>query len=394
MWNYVAPLAGAAVAGLVMLAGDLIGSGSTYATPRVGTLTGGASGTIIARNGASLAFSADETDGDVASSGNLRHLNAQKMMAFRNSAGDGDRTALESVGNSLLLGVSADASGMVDSVSIAGSSEVSLFVTSPTTPVLKVVETSVAINAGLPLRFVNGSAALPDAGLIRVPNNTTIVAARNALNSANIVLLSTNASNQAFFGPSTTFTTVLQGVDLYLATGGATRAYVSSASFRLTVALGLDNGTLTGNLAAVGDIRAQNNTTIIAARNAANDANLAILATDGSNNIYVGRLAGGGSTGNNLFLTAGGATFLDIGSGNVLTIRVNGTAAAVVGSTELQVNSNSIKMGTGASTPTITTGSGAPGSAANNGSFYLRTDGASSTTAYVRIAGNWVPLLN
>lgn len=43
-----------------------------------------------------------------------------------------------------------------------------------------------------------------------------------------------------------------------------------------------------------------------------------------------------------------------------------------------------------ASTPTITSGTGAPTATSEpDGSIYLRTDGAAATTIYVRAAGAW-----
>ena len=47
-------------------------------------------------------------------------------------------------------------------------------------------------------------------------------------------------------------------------------------------------------------------------------------------------------------------------------------------------------IGTAFGAPTITSGTGAPSAAEPNGSIYLRTDGASATTLYVRAAGAWV----
>lgn len=48
------------------------------------------------------------------------------------------------------------------------------------------------------------------------------------------------------------------------------------------------------------------------------------------------------------------------------------------------------KVESGAGGPTITSGSGAPSASEPNGSIYLRTDGSTSTTLYVRISGSWV----
>lgn len=50
---------------------------------------------------------------------------------------------------------------------------------------------------------------------------------------------------------------------------------------------------------------------------------------------------------------------------------------------------NSIRIG-GSGAPTITSGAGAPASSEPNGSLYLRTDGSTATTLYVRISGAWV----
>lgn len=40
--------------------------------------------------------------------------------------------------------------------------------------------------------------------------------------------------------------------------------------------------------------------------------------------------------------------------------------------------------------PTVTSGSGAPSASEPNGSLYLRTGGAAATTLYLRISGAWV----
>ena len=43
-----------------------------------------------------------------------------------------------------------------------------------------------------------------------------------------------------------------------------------------------------------------------------------------------------------------------------------------------------------ATSPTLTSGSGAPSATEPNGSLYLRTGGAATTTLYARISGAWV----
>ena len=44
-----------------------------------------------------------------------------------------------------------------------------------------------------------------------------------------------------------------------------------------------------------------------------------------------------------------------------------------------------------ATSPTLTGGSGAPSATEPNGSVYLRTNGSSASTLYVRVSGAWVP---
>lgn len=43
-----------------------------------------------------------------------------------------------------------------------------------------------------------------------------------------------------------------------------------------------------------------------------------------------------------------------------------------------------------ATSPTVTSGSGAPSASEPNGSLYLRTGGAAATTLYARVSGAWV----
>jgi hypothetical protein len=43
-----------------------------------------------------------------------------------------------------------------------------------------------------------------------------------------------------------------------------------------------------------------------------------------------------------------------------------------------------------ATSPTVTSGSGAPSASEPNGSVYLRTNGAAANTLYMRISGAWV----
>jgi hypothetical protein len=44
-----------------------------------------------------------------------------------------------------------------------------------------------------------------------------------------------------------------------------------------------------------------------------------------------------------------------------------------------------------ATSPTVTSGSGAPSASEPNGSLYLRTNGGAASTLYARISGAWAP---
>jgi hypothetical protein len=102
----------------------------------------------------------------------------------------------------------------------------------------------------------------------------------------------------------------------------------------------------------------------------------------GATSVNIGASAGSsrtvginGTTTVNGSLTATGATQLNS------TLGVNG---AITGSSTVQ--GTSFIFGSG---PTFAVGSGAPGTSPSNGSLYVRTDGANTTTLYARSGGTW-----
>lgn len=152
------------------------------------------------------------------------------------------------------------------------------------------------------LAFGTNAAA---SGYVRAPSNTNVVTARRADNGADLILVSTDGSNNALFGDFTNvqaarlwggsssgistgsnsdYAVVSSGAGMMVHTGGSDTATFTSASLKITTPLALQ-GT---NVAGSGDIRAANNTTIIAYRNAANNANLIALSTDNTNAITLG----------------------------------------------------------------------------------------------------------
>jgi hypothetical protein len=141
-----------------------------------------------------------------------------------------------------------------------------------------------------------GAVAL--SGNIAVKNNTKVIVARNAADSADLELLRTDTSNGAWFGAGAAFFVIgddtnASGGSYYkvalgtvhdFQTGGGSRVSISGESLKAKVPVALQGTTV----AASGDVRAANNTTIAAARNAANSGDLEVLSTDANDNVKVG----------------------------------------------------------------------------------------------------------
>jgi hypothetical protein len=98
------------------------------------------------------------------------------------------------------------------------------------------------------------------AGILRVPNNTYAVSARNAANAADVDMIKVNASDYIEFGASVAAFTLAGNI-----TGGANA---------LTFSTGYVQFNTGSNPASAGALRFANNTVIGAARNAANAADI------------------------------------------------------------------------------------------------------------------------
>lgn len=98
-------------------------------------------------------------------------------------------------------------------------------------------------------------------------------------------------------------------------------------------------------------------------------------------------------------ITVGGANNagvqIDVPTGQTVAARVNSTAVVTVSGSAVTASQVVVAPSfqlTDGSGPTISTGAGAPASTPADGSFYLRNNGTSATTAYVRAAGAWSAL--
>lgn len=143
-------------------------------------------------------------------------------------------------------------------------------------------------------------------GYIRLPNATTVIAARNAANTSDIICMSTNSSNGLLLGCDASFANLVSTIYLQ-ATTSATVA-VNNQTFI----------SLTGSnpAGAIGLYRAPNATTVIASRNAANSADIGLISTNNSNSLFVGSdNALGNRASVTEILSAGDILILNAGAG-------------------------------------------------------------------------------
>lgn len=139
--------------------------------------------------------------------------------------------------------------------------------------------------------FVAFGATPAASGNVRFANSSGFVAARNAANTADITVLSTDANNNVTLGGSNA-----KGVLMF---SGATTVA------RLQALTGTDFVQFGATSALSGYVRADNNTTIATARNAANTGDITILASSSANQVILGSSS---------FATVvnGSAVFLDV----------------------------------------------------------------------------------
>lgn len=143
--------------------------------------------------------------------------------------------------------------------------------------------------------FVSIGATPATSGGVRLSVNS-FVRSRDNGNTANQDVVGLNTSDQVVVGS----TTNLGAVRLLSPTGQYVAAlcdtfYVQTPAAATSATITSSGMTLTGTSLAIGTnpattahLRVPNNVTALAARNAANDANLDLVATDGSNNVVFG----------------------------------------------------------------------------------------------------------
>ncbi len=160
---------------------------------------------------------------------------------------------------------------------------------------------------------VTSPATVATVGDIRAANATTIIAARNAIGSDNFVVVRTDASNNTYAnGKLGLYFQVDDTTQMRMAVG----LIVAVSPIELT----------TASCASIGHLRAPNATTILAAL-AAGGANIEILATDISNQLYIGRSS--------------------VGTNQAVTTYVNGSTSSVLqsnGTSRLTVSTSLVTL--------------------------------------------------
>lgn len=128
--------------------------------------------------------------------------------------------------------------------------------------------------------FVDFTESNVNSGLIRFPANTNLLVARNAGDTTDMTILSTNGDNELFLGDDNIngqIFTVADGRSFIFYSGSNIALQISNQSIRY--------GT---NPSTAGFIKAPNDSTIIAARNAANSSDISVLAVTASDFIQLG----------------------------------------------------------------------------------------------------------
>lgn len=210
-----------------------------------------------------------------------------------------------------------------------------------------------------------GAFSYPATGLIRVGSpsvagNRNIVTFEPNVGGSDINAISTDTSDNL----------ALNGTNLHLQAGGSTKVTIGSTKVTQTIASELGTGTY----ATAGLIRVAHTQPIILGRNTTNTADMAILATDGSNGLTVG----GANVVNTIVDATTGVYLQTAGATRVL--------AAAAG---LYIVSGKLLFGGASTDVSISSGTATPEGAitAPVGSLRLRSDGAAGTSLYVKESG-------
>jgi hypothetical protein len=311
--------------GSMAVAGDLLGTGSVLASPRVGTLTG-ILGVVSVLAGAALSFGTNP-----ATVGSLRHATTSVLMAARNNTNTANIAVLTAgSANQIIVGSDGAAGALPTLIDFYASTSGFQFRPVGTTIRALIGDTGTFIGPALVVAALT-TTPVSTIGDIRVANGTSILSARNAANTADLALLATTSDiltvgSGAGFANSCSQTYVAATSAVLFAVAGSQRVTVQTSTLTLSTGVALLLG---GTVSATGEIRAAHNTTIIAARNSANSADVGILAFSHALNwITVGSTHTGVITAERLTLCASDSVIVVPGAGG-FSVNVSGTRFSV-----------------------------------------------------------------
>lgn len=270
----------------------------------VGTLT---TTQVSAVNGASVPAAGSLTAGNV-----LQVSAASSLVYGALNLGGGASyvTGTLPAGNQASQSLGGDASGTTAAVTVVRLTGASSLVTVPTAS----------------LAFGTSPAST---GFLQFPNASQNIVAATKSTSGNVVVMSTSSADGLLLGCDSAFANLVA------------TAYMQATT---SVTFAVNNQTfvaLTGSNPAVAALyRAPNATTVVAARNAANSAEIPIAATNNANTLFLGA--------NATLTTVAPAT--SVFSGGNLTLFPNGATA---GTSAYTFSSSSLALGLSLATPLI-----------------------------------------
>lgn len=212
----------------------------------------------------------------------------------RNAGNTADQACFLSLTNILYVG-GVSASNQHATCNVGATGTVNLYVNSTAT----VTATSTLLTSTQPIAI---GTTVASTGSLRLPNAVDGVVFRNGANTANVTGLALNSSNQLLVG-ATGFASTRAGqviidgtTDVQVQTSGTTRLTIN-ATVGVQIANGLPfvGGGTGAASTAIGQFRTGTTVTVVGARNAANSGDIAVLATDASNNVVMGADGSGGN---------------------------------------------------------------------------------------------------
>lgn len=239
--------------------------------------------------GDSLLFGGTATTG-----AKLNFPGSGTLARARNNAGTGnvDLFTWGTTADRLVIGDSTALAGLDIALKLSG--DISISAAGSTKYNLTSTGMNFNANSAFGLLFVASTGTSASAGFVRAPNNVSIIAARNAAGTADIGVVSTDGSNNITMGDAAN----TAAVQLAAKSGGFVGLFVAGTleySFNATQlswnannSVGAGFYSTSGSVATGGLFRVASNQIILTGLNNAGTGNIQLVATDASDNVYLG----------------------------------------------------------------------------------------------------------